>query len=141
MPLKSFYRYVLEPEVQFTADGHLASGPYAKFTNMPGAPLLTQNMHVPENWLVESIVSPYDLDNIRLEEVESAVHSQFELEHCCWRGTASRQQWQSTTWPADDAGHGDAASGGRHHSLANLGTSNSRPTWRMAATVEAGPLS
>ncbi|XP_039296318.1 UDP-glucose:glycoprotein glucosyltransferase [Nilaparvata lugens] len=86
MPLKSFYRYVLEPEVQFTADGHLASGPYAKFTNMPGAPLLTQNMHVPENWLVESIVSPYDLDNIRLEEVESAVHSQFELEHLLLEG-------------------------------------------------------
>ncbi|RZF38933.1 hypothetical protein LSTR_LSTR015704 [Laodelphax striatellus] len=86
MPLKSFYRYVLEPEVQFTADGHLAAGPYAKFTNMPGAPLLTQNMHVPENWLVESIVSPYDLDNIRLEEVQSVVHSQFELEHLLLEG-------------------------------------------------------
>ncbi|RZF43620.1 hypothetical protein LSTR_LSTR010879 [Laodelphax striatellus] len=81
-----FYRYVLEPEVQFTADGNLAAGPYAKFTNMPGAPLLTQNMHVPENWLVESIVSPYDLDNIRLEEVQSVVHSQFELEHLLLEG-------------------------------------------------------
>ncbi|XP_054270383.1 UDP-glucose:glycoprotein glucosyltransferase-like isoform X1 [Macrosteles quadrilineatus] len=86
MPLKSFYRYVLEPEVQFTADGHLASGPMARFSNMPPAPLLTQNMHVPDNWLVESVASPYDLDNIRLEEVESVVHSQFELEYLLLEG-------------------------------------------------------
>lgn len=32
-------------------------------------------MHVPENWLVESVRSPYDLDNIKLDEVlESIVH-------------------------------------------------------------------
>lgn len=70
----SFYRYVLEPEVQFNADGRLTAGPIARFSNMPSAPLLTQNMHVPDNWLVESVASPYDLDNIRLEEVESVVH-------------------------------------------------------------------
>ncbi|XP_075236839.1 UDP-glucose-glycoprotein glucosyltransferase isoform X2 [Lycorma delicatula] len=86
MPLKSFYRYVVEPELQFTSDGHATSGPVAKFSNMPAAPLLTQNMHVPENWLVESVATPYDLDNIRLEEVESVVHSQFELEYLLLEG-------------------------------------------------------
>lgn len=86
MPLKSFYRYVLEPEVQFGPDGRQTPGPLARFSNMPPAPLLTQNMHVPDNWIVESIASPYDLDNIRLEEVESVVHSQFELEYLLLEG-------------------------------------------------------
>lgn len=74
----SFYRYVLDPEIQFTEDGKEIAGPIARFTNMPTAPLLTQNIHVPENWLVEVVRSVYDLDNIRLENVESVVHrSQF----------------------------------------------------------------
>lgn len=72
--MSSFYRYVLDPEVQFTAEGRLSPGPMARFSNMPPAPLLTQNMHVPDNWLVEAVASPYDLDNIRLEEVDSVVH-------------------------------------------------------------------
>ncbi|PSN48119.1 UDP-glucose:glycoprotein glucosyltransferase [Blattella germanica] len=86
MPLKSFYRFVLEPEVHFTSDGRQTSGPMARFANMPTSPLLTQNMQVPENWLVESVRSPYDLDNIRLEDVESVVHSEFELEYLLLEG-------------------------------------------------------
>lgn len=65
---------MLDPEVQFDADGKQVAGPVAKFTNMPSAPLLTQNIHVPENWMVEVVRSVYDLDNIRLENVESVVH-------------------------------------------------------------------
>ncbi|XP_067014377.2 UDP-glucose:glycoprotein glucosyltransferase isoform X2 [Anabrus simplex] len=86
MPLKSFYRFVLEPELQFTEDGHFSSGPMARFHNMPTSVLLTQNMHVPENWLVEVVRSIYDLDNIRLENVDSAVHSEFELEYLLLEG-------------------------------------------------------
>lgn len=78
----SFYRFVLEPELQFDANGRLSSGPIAKFTNMPGSPLLTQNMHVPENWLVESVASPYDLDNIRLQDVDSTVHRYVQVRQC-----------------------------------------------------------
>lgn len=74
MPVKSFYRFVLEPEIQFLEDGSQAAGPMARFNNMPTSPLLTQNYHVPENWLVEVVRSVYDLDNIRLENVESNVH-------------------------------------------------------------------
>jgi UDP-glucose:glycoprotein glucosyltransferase len=70
----SFYRFVLEPEPQFTAEGKLTAGPIARFVNMPQSVLLTQNMHPPENWLVEAVRSPYDLDNIRLEDVMSSVH-------------------------------------------------------------------
>lgn len=53
---------------------------------MPTSPLLTQNMHVPENWLVEVVRSVYDLDNIRLENVESNVHSEYELEYLLVEG-------------------------------------------------------
>lgn len=74
MPVKSFYRFVLESEIQFNEDGSQAVGPMARFNNMPTSPLLTQNYHVPENWLVEVVRSVYDLDNIRLENVESNVH-------------------------------------------------------------------
>lgn len=86
MPLKSFYRYVIEPVPQFTSSGELANGPMAKFSNMPGAPLLTQNMLVPDNWMVESIASPHDLDNIKLDQVDSNVHSHFELEYLILEG-------------------------------------------------------
>lgn len=55
--------------------GQLSPGPIAKFTNLPTSVLFTQAMHVPENWLVESIRSPYDLDNIKLDDVlESTIH-------------------------------------------------------------------
>nr|CAD7441964.1 unnamed protein product [Timema bartmani] len=86
MPLKSFYRFVLEPELQFVGEGHHSHGPVARFTNMPESILFTQNMHVPENWLVESVRSLYDLDNIRLEDVDSGVHSEFELEYLLLEG-------------------------------------------------------
>lgn len=70
----SFYRFVLEKEIQFADNGKQLPGPIAKFANMPTSPLLTQNYHVPENWLVEVVRSVYDLDNIRLENVDSNVH-------------------------------------------------------------------
>jgi len=70
---------VLEPEVIFDKSGHLSPDPIAKFSNMPTSPLLTQILHVPDNWLVESIESPYDLDNIRLEDVEMGVYRYVKL--------------------------------------------------------------
>ncbi|RZC41026.1 UDP-glucose:glycoprotein glucosyltransferase, partial [Asbolus verrucosus] len=86
MPVKSFYRFVLEPEIQFTEEGKQTAGPIARFNNMPTSPLLTQNYHVPENWLVEVVRSVYDLDNIRLEDVDSNVHSEYELEYLLLEG-------------------------------------------------------
>lgn len=85
MPLKSFYRFVLEPELEFTATGELA-GAVAKFTKLPTSSLLTQHIHAPENWLVEVVKSVYDLDNIKLDNVAMGVHSEFELEHLLLEG-------------------------------------------------------
>lgn len=65
----SFYRYVLEPEVLLQADGSFAAGPMAKFLDMPQSPLFTLNLNTPESWMVESVNTRYDLDNIYLDEV------------------------------------------------------------------------
>lgn len=42
----SFYRFVIESELQFTSDGDYRSGPYARFIGVPAGPLLTQNLQV-----------------------------------------------------------------------------------------------
>uniref|UniRef100_A0A4W3I2W9 UDP-glucose ceramide glucosyltransferase-like 1 n=1 Tax=Callorhinchus milii TaxID=7868 RepID=A0A4W3I2W9_CALMI len=86
MPLKSFYRFVLEPEVVFTGDNHLSTGPVAKFAEMPESLLLTLNMITPENWLVEPVRSSCDLDNIHLQEVEGMVSAEYELEYMLLEG-------------------------------------------------------
>ncbi|XP_077147439.1 UDP-glucose:glycoprotein glucosyltransferase 1 isoform X1 [Ranitomeya variabilis] len=86
MPLKSFYRYVLEPEVVFTSDHKIAPGPIAKFLDMPQSPLFTLSLNTPDSWMVESVRTPYDLDNIYLEEVDSIVAAEFELEHLLLEG-------------------------------------------------------
>ena len=59
----------MEPEISFTADNNFAPGPIAKFLDMPQSPLFTLNLNTPESWMVESVRTPYDLDNIYLEEV------------------------------------------------------------------------
>ncbi|XP_037871803.1 UDP-glucose:glycoprotein glucosyltransferase isoform X2 [Bombyx mori] len=92
MPLKSFYRYVLEPELQFTAAGALSGGALARFSRLPHAPLLSMELRTPTNWLVECVKSVYDLDNIRLADVETVVHSEFELEYLLLEGHA----WDTT---------------------------------------------
>ncbi|XP_071373528.1 UDP-glucose:glycoprotein glucosyltransferase 1 [Centroberyx affinis] len=86
MPLKSFYRYVLEPEVAFQTDGSFSTGPLAKFLDMPQSPLFTLNLNTPESWMVESVRTRYDLDNIYLEEVENVVAAEYELEHLLLEG-------------------------------------------------------
>ncbi|KAF4026276.1 hypothetical protein G4228_018554 [Cervus hanglu yarkandensis] len=86
MPLKSFYRYVLEPEISFTSDNSFTKGPIAKFLDMPQSPLFTLNLNTPESWMVESVRTPYDLDNIYLEEVDSIVAAEYELEYLLLEG-------------------------------------------------------
>ncbi|KAJ2946318.1 hypothetical protein O0L34_g12355 [Tuta absoluta] len=88
MPLKSFYRYVLEPELQFSPEGSLTGGAVARFSRLPHAPLLSLELRTPPNWLVECVKSVYDLDNIRLADVETVVHSEFELEYLLLEGHA-----------------------------------------------------
>ncbi|GIX97388.1 UDP-glucose:glycoprotein glucosyltransferase 1 [Caerostris darwini] len=91
MPLKSFYRFVLNEEPVFGSTGNFGVAPLAKFSALPTSPLFTLAMVTPENWLVEVVKSPYDLDNIHLEQVESNVHADFELEHLLIEGHCYEQ--------------------------------------------------
>ncbi|KAG1934951.1 UDP-glucose:glycoprotein glucosyltransferase 1 isoform X1 [Pimephales promelas] len=86
LPLKSFYRYVLESEISFLTDSSFAPGPIAKFLDMPQSPLFTLNLNTPESWMVESVHTRYDLDNIYLEEVDSVVAAEYELEYLLLEG-------------------------------------------------------
>ena len=74
MPLQSFYRMVLSPRPEFGTNG-----PRAVFTSLPEGALLTQALHVPDNWLVEGVKGRHDLDNIKMAEVETSISSEHEL--------------------------------------------------------------
>ncbi|KAG8452197.1 hypothetical protein GDO86_004115 [Hymenochirus boettgeri] len=86
MPLKSFYRLVLEPEVAFLRNNSLSMGPSAKFLDMPESPLFTLNMITPESWLVEVVQSSCDLDNIHLQDIDGIVTANYELEYLLLEG-------------------------------------------------------
>lgn len=66
MPQKSYFRMVLEPELQFNQYGQLSAGPQARFNDLPKKPVFTMHHHIPDNWLIEPIKSIYDLDNIKV---------------------------------------------------------------------------
>lgn len=86
MPVKRFYRYVLEPERTFSSDGGMTDGAVARFLDLPHKSLLTLAMEPPESWLVESVSSVFDLDNILLEEVDKSISAGFELEYLLLEG-------------------------------------------------------
>ncbi|XP_061549023.1 UDP-glucose:glycoprotein glucosyltransferase 2 isoform X5 [Phycodurus eques] len=86
MPLKSFYSFVLESDVNFLANDTMSAGPVARFTELPESPLLTLNMITPEGWMVQALRSPHDLDNIHLQEVSGTVTAEYELEHLLLEG-------------------------------------------------------
>ncbi|XP_054159379.1 UDP-glucose:glycoprotein glucosyltransferase 1-like [Oppia nitens] len=91
MPLKSFYRFVIESEPKFSDDNQLIDNK-AYFASVPTTPLLTLGMAVPDNWLVESTDSVYDLDNIHLEQVDgTGISAQFELEYLLLEGHCFEQ--------------------------------------------------
>uniref|UniRef100_A0A8C5IBS0 UDP-glucose ceramide glucosyltransferase-like 1 n=1 Tax=Gouania willdenowi TaxID=441366 RepID=A0A8C5IBS0_GOUWI len=86
MPLKSFYRFVLESDVTFLANETVSPGPVARFSELPESLLLTLNMITPDSWMVQAVHSPYDLDNIHLQKVSGVVAAEFELEHLLLEG-------------------------------------------------------
>nr|XP_034354958.1 UDP-glucose:glycoprotein glucosyltransferase 2 isoform X2 [Arvicanthis niloticus] len=85
-PLDSFYRFVLEPELTLGTKNSPSHGPVAKFLDIPESHLLTLNMITPEGWLVETVHSNCDLDNINLKDTERSVTAEYELEHLLLEG-------------------------------------------------------
>ncbi|XP_062982125.1 UDP-glucose:glycoprotein glucosyltransferase 2 [Elgaria multicarinata webbii] len=86
VPLKSFYRFVLEPELTAGTNNFFPRPPGANFLEMPESTLLTLNMITPESWLVEAVNSSYDLDNIHLKDVDGVVSAEYELEYLLLEG-------------------------------------------------------
>jgi UDP-glucose:glycoprotein glucosyltransferase len=65
LPIKRFYRYLLEARPTFNSDGSTGSLE-AQFSGIPKEALLNLGMDVPPSWLVAPEESIHDLDNIKL---------------------------------------------------------------------------
>lgn len=83
----SFYRSVIDSSLSFDTNGNLVTtSSTAVFNSLPLSPLFTLNMDVPHSWMVQSVYSLYDLDNIHLAAVEREVFAIFELEYILVEG-------------------------------------------------------
>ncbi|KAL2115102.1 hypothetical protein VTJ04DRAFT_10765 [Mycothermus thermophilus] len=90
LPVKRFYRYVLESAPSFDEDGKV-SALSANFDGVPQDTLLVAGMDVPPAWLVTSKVSVDDLDNLRIKDIKARrgtdrVEAVYELEHILIEG-------------------------------------------------------
>lgn len=87
LPIKRFYRYVLDPEPSFAGNGAVLR-PGASFSGVPVEALLTLGMDVPSSWLVAPKDSVHDLDNIKLSTLKpgSNVDAIYALEHILIEG-------------------------------------------------------
>ena len=87
LPVKRFYRHVLDSKPSFTSDGSLRRLS-AHFTGLPVEALLNIGMDLPPSWLVAPQESMHDLDNIKLSAVKSDtdIEATYELEHILIEG-------------------------------------------------------
>lgn len=87
LPVKRFYRYVLDSKPAFADDGAVR-GLSARFAGLPAEALLNMGMDLPPSWLVAPEDSVHDLDNIKLSAVKSGsdIEATYELEHILIEG-------------------------------------------------------
>lgn len=85
LPLKRFFRYVMEAKPSFDEKGSVKAL-RASFEGLPSEVLLTAAMDVPPAWLVAPKESVDDLDNIKLSSVKSNIDATYELEHILIEG-------------------------------------------------------
>ena len=87
LPVKRFYRHVLEAKPSFAEDGSLRSL-QATFNGLPKEALLNLALDVPPAWLVAPKESIHDLDNIKLSALKEGadVDAIYELEHILIEG-------------------------------------------------------
>ncbi|KAF2083658.1 glycosyltransferase family 24 protein [Saccharata proteae CBS 121410] len=87
IPVKRFYRYVLDSKPSFDEAG--SSRPLqAQFTGVPSEALLNLGMDVPPSWLVAPKECVHDLDNIKLSSLKghSEIDALYELENILIEG-------------------------------------------------------
>lgn len=87
LPIKRFYRHVLDAKPTFSEEGTLLNLK-ATFEGVPKEALLNLALDVPPAWLVASKESLHDLDNIKLSAVKDGanVDALYELEHILIEG-------------------------------------------------------
>jgi UDP-glucose:glycoprotein glucosyltransferase len=73
LPIKRFYRYLLEARPTFNPDGSVGSLE-AQFSGIPKEALLNLGMDVPPSWLVAPEESIHDLDNIKLSTLSAGTN-------------------------------------------------------------------
>ncbi|KAF2195512.1 glycosyltransferase family 24 protein [Zopfia rhizophila CBS 207.26] len=81
LPVKRFYRYILDSKPTFQEDGSVDSLE-AHFSGIPREALLNLGMEVPPSWLVAPEESIHDLDNIKLSSLNNGanIDAIYELE-------------------------------------------------------------
>ena len=87
LPVKRFYRHVLDARPTFTEGGDLRDLK-ASFSGLPKDALLNLALDVPPAWLVAPKDSVHDLDNIKLSALKEGVDVDaiYELEHILIEG-------------------------------------------------------
>ncbi|PHH58845.1 hypothetical protein CDD81_4273 [Ophiocordyceps australis] len=91
LPIKSFYRHVMESKPSFDQDGNVMQL-RATFRNLPSEALLTTAIHVPPAWLVAPSKSVHDLDNIKLSTARADIDATYKLEHILIQGHSREDQ-------------------------------------------------
>ncbi|ODA78456.1 hypothetical protein RJ55_05837 [Drechmeria coniospora] len=91
LPVKRFFRYVMESKPFFDERGKVAEH-RATFKGLPLEALLTTAMDVPPAWLVAPKVSVHDLDNIKLSSIENDVEATYELQNILIEGHSREGQ-------------------------------------------------
>ena len=90
LPLKQFYRYVAANSLSFDASGTIDTSVEATaiFPNLPTKTLFSMSLDVPDSWVVDAVAAPYDLDNLRLSEIDQGnlVGALYELTHLAVTG-------------------------------------------------------
>ncbi|KAI0106343.1 UDP-glucose:glycoprotein glucosyltransferase [Hypoxylon sp. NC0597] len=85
LPVKRFYRYVLDSAPSFDKAGKVKPLG-ATFKGLPSEALLNLGMDVPPAWLVAAKYSVHDLDNLKLSSIKTDVDAVYELEHILIEG-------------------------------------------------------
>lgn len=73
LPIKRFYRYLLDSKPTFNEDGSV-DNLEAHFSGIPKEALLNLGMDVPPSWLVAPEESIHDLDNIKLSSLPAGAN-------------------------------------------------------------------
>ena len=91
LPLDKYYRFTLSGDVAFEEDGAMAVGSAAVFKQLPTSPILTLGMHTLNSWMISPETSVYDLDNIRLSDLNKAstLYAEYALRHLLAQGSCT----------------------------------------------------